>query len=86
MPYTKNIAMIGALLLATCGASNEAAAQRRGAPMAQCGPDMAYLCPVKGSFDLAPFVYNLAIYPGCIRTERVHTPNGWKRRHVLICG
>lgn len=86
MPSTKTIAMIGALLLATFGVSNEAEAKRRLAPVAQCGPDMAYLCPVKGFFDLAPFAYNLAIYPGCIRTERVHTPNGWKRRHVLICG
>lgn len=86
MPYAKNIATIGALFLAICGASSEAAARHRVGPMAQCGPDLAYLCPVKGFFDLAPFTYNLAIYPGCIKTQRVQTPTGWKRRQVLVCG
>lgn len=86
MPYAKNISTVGALLFAIFGTSNEAAAQRRTTPLAQCGPDLAYLCPIKGYFDLAPFNYNLAIYSGCIKTQRVQTPSGWKQRRVLVCG
>ncbi|RYH32939.1 MAG: hypothetical protein EON54_20640 [Alcaligenaceae bacterium] len=86
MPHAKNIATIGALLFAVFGTSNEATAQRRMGPVTQCGPDRAYLCPVKGFFDLAPFNYNLAIYPGCIKTQRVETSDGWKWRRVLVCG
>lgn len=86
MQYAKNIATIGALVLGLFGASGEAAARHRLGPVAQCGPDRAYLCPIKGYFDLAPFAYNLAIYPGCIKTQRVQTPTGWKRQRVLVCG
>lgn len=46
-------------------------------PLTRCGPDLSYLCRLHGHFDMQPFHYNLAIYPGCIGTER---------RPVLVCG
>jgi hypothetical protein len=39
-----------------------------------------------GYFTSAPFHYNLAIYPGCIRTVRVETPYGVERRRTVVCG
>jgi hypothetical protein len=55
-------------------------------PLTFCGPDLAYLCPIHGYFDAAPFHYSLAIYPGCIKVVPVETPSGVERRRVLVCG
>ena len=55
-------------------------------PLTRCGPDLAYLCPIHGYFDLAPFQYSLAIYPGCIKSVRVDTPHGVERRLAVVCG
>jgi hypothetical protein len=54
--------------------------------MTLCGPDLAFLCPIHGYFDLPPFHYSLAVYPGCIQMRRVETPQGYRRRPVLVCG
>jgi hypothetical protein len=54
--------------------------------MTLCGPDLAFLCPIHGYFDLPPFQYHLAVYPGCIQMQRVETPHGYRRRPVLVCG
>jgi hypothetical protein len=63
-----------------------ASAHGRLFPLTRCGPDLAYLCPIHGYFDSAPFHYSLAIYPGCIRRERVETPYGIQYRRVIVCG
>jgi hypothetical protein len=55
-------------------------------PVTSCGPGLSYLCSIRGFFDLAPFKYHLAIYPGCIRTQVIQTPSGPKRTRVLVCG
>jgi hypothetical protein len=72
-----------AILIGTC---SNALARSRLYPLTQCGPDLSYLCPLHGYFDSVPFHYNLAIYPGCLRTARVETPRGIRRRLVLVCG
>jgi len=68
------------------GTSEPAAARGRLYPLTQCGPGLAYLCPLHGSFEGAPFHYNVAIYPGCIRTVAVQTPSGIERRPAVVCG
>ena len=68
------------------GLSNQASARGQLYPLTRCGPDLAYLCPLHGYFDLAPFHYNLAIYPGCIKTVRVETDHGVERRRAIVCG
>jgi hypothetical protein len=68
------------------GLSSEASARGRLFPLTRCGPDLAYLCPIHGYFDLAPFQYSLAIYPGCIKSVRVDTPHGVERRLAVVCG
>ena len=68
------------------GTSSYVSARPRSYPLTQCGPGLAYLCPIHGYFGSVPFHYNLAIYPGCLRTERVETPQGIRRRQVLVCG
>ncbi|MBR0963766.1 hypothetical protein JQ626_06695 [Bradyrhizobium diazoefficiens] len=55
-------------------------------PLTRCGPDLAYLCRLHGSFDSVPFHYNLAIYPGCIKTVAVQTPHGVQRQRAVVCG
>jgi hypothetical protein len=52
----------------------------------RCGPDLGYLCRMHGTFSSAPFHYNLAIYPGCIKTVRVETPYGVERHRAIVCG
>lgn len=68
------------------GISSEASARGRLFPLTRCGPDLAYLCPIHGYFDQAPFHYHLAIYPGCIKVVPIETPNGIVRRRALVCG
>jgi hypothetical protein len=68
------------------GTSSYAPARSRLYPLTQCGPDLASFCPIHGYFDSVPFHYNLAIYPGCLRTERVETVKGLQQRLVLVCG
>jgi hypothetical protein len=75
-----------AVAVAALSLPSDAAARGRLYPLTQCGPDLAYLCPIHGYYDAPPFHYNLAIYPGCIQTQNVDTPNGVRRRRVVVCG
>jgi hypothetical protein len=87
MSHITKIAIVAAFVAALGGGlSNQASARGRLYPLTRCGPDLAYLCPIHGYFDQAPFHYNLAIYPGCIKVANVETPNGIERRRVLVCG
>ncbi len=79
------IAIVAVLGVLAAG-PNAASARGRLYPLTACGPDLAYLCPLHGYFDLPPFHYNLAIYPGCIKTVQVATPSGTEHRRVLVCG
>jgi hypothetical protein len=85
MSQAIRIAFVAAFVAALGGISNEASARGRLYPLTRCGPDLTYLCPIHGYFDLAPFHYNLAIYPGCLRVVAVETPNGIERRRTLVC-
>jgi hypothetical protein len=85
MPRFTKIAT-AAIVAALAGLSNQASAHGRHFPLTRCGPDLGYLCPMRGYFTNAPFHYNLAIHPGCIRTVRVETPNGVERRRAVVCG
>jgi hypothetical protein len=75
-----------AVALAVLSGTSCAAARSPLYPLTQCGPDFEHFCPIHGYFDSVPFHYNFAIYPGCLRTERVQTPRGMRRRLVLVCG
>ena len=87
MPLVLRIALSAVVVaISVGGLTGSASARHRMYPLTRCGPDLAYLCPIHGYFDSAPFHYNLAIYPGCIRTEVVETPYGPRRRPVLVCG
>lgn len=77
---------VAAILVALAGLPNAAAARGRLYPLTQCGPDLAYLCPLHGYFASAPFHYNAAIHPGCIKTVAVETPSGVERRRAVVCG
>ena len=66
--------------------ASEASARGRLYPVTRCGPQLAYLCPIHGYFDSAPFQYKLAVYPGCIQMQLVETPQGMRRQPVLVCG
>ena len=80
-------AFAAAIVTAALGGTlTEASARTRNFPLTQCGPDLAYLCPIHGFFDSTPFTYSLAIYPGCLQRQKVETPNGIRRRLVLVCG
>jgi hypothetical protein len=70
-----------------CLASLPAYASKRHAPypVTLCGPDFAYLCRLHGSFDDAPFHYNLAIHPGCIKTVG-NGRRGAGRAFEIVCG
>lgn len=85
MPRATWIASLAAIAV-ICGLSNAASARGRPYPLTRCGPDLAYLCPIHGYFDMTPFHYNLAIYPGCIRPVAVETPRGTGRRLAMVCG
>jgi len=84
MSYAAKIAIVAAF--AALSISNEASARGRLYPLTRCGPDLAYLCPIHGYFDQAPFHYNVAIYPGCIKVVPVETPHGVERRRAIVCG
>jgi hypothetical protein len=86
MPHITKIAILAAFVAALAGISNTAAARGGLYPVTRCGPDLAYLCPIHGYFDLPPFHYNLAIYPGCIKVVPVQTPHGIERRRAIVCG
>jgi hypothetical protein len=84
MSYAAKIAIVAAF--AALSMSHEAVARGRLYPLTRCGPDLAYLCPIHGYFDQAPFHYNVAIYPGCIKVIPVETPHGIERRRAIVCG
>jgi hypothetical protein len=85
MSHASKIAL-AAFVAALGGISDAAFAHGRPYPLTRCGPDLAYLCPIHGYFDQTPFHYNLAVYPGCIRTVSVQTPHGIERRRAVVCG
>ncbi len=87
MPHLTKIvfaAIVAALLVG--GLSNPASARGRLFPLTRCGPDLGQLCRLHGYFSSAPFHYNVAIYPGCIRTVAVETPYGVTRQRAIVCG
>jgi hypothetical protein len=86
MTYVIKIA-VAALFVAGLGAiPREASARGRLYPLTLCGPGLAYQCPIHGFFDQPPFHYNVAIYPGCLKTVKLDTPDGVRRERVLVCG
>jgi len=85
MPHVTKFAL-AAIVAALVGLSTPASAHGRLYPLTRCGPDLSYLCRMHGYFTSASFHYNLAIYPGCIRTVRVETPYGVERRRTVVCG
>jgi hypothetical protein len=80
------IAIFSFVIVALAVISETASARGGLYPVTRCGPDLAYLCPIRGYFDQPPFHYNLAIYPGCIKELPVRTSYGIERRRVLVCG
>jgi hypothetical protein len=85
MSQTTKVA-VAAIVAVLAGISTPTSARGRLYPLTRCGPDLAYLCRLHGSFDAAPYHYHLAVYPGCIKTARVETPYGIERRRVIVCG
>ena len=85
MSHVTKIAIVAAFVAALGGISTEASARGRLYPVTRCGPDLAYLCPIHGYFDGAPFHYHMAVYPGCVRVAPVETPHGVRNRPVLVC-
>ena len=85
MPHATKIALAGIAMM-IAGAFGPAPAQARQYPLTRCGPDLAYLCPLRGHFSDVPFHYDLAVHPGCIKTVVVDTPQGPKRRKSIVCG
>jgi len=83
MSYAFRIILAAALasLFMATGAS-----ARSKFPLVQCGPGLAYLCKLHGYFTDPPFHYDLAIYPGCLKRERIQTPHGVRYADVLVCG
>jgi hypothetical protein len=86
MSQTVSIALSFSLIAGACAIPDQASAHRRNFPLTRCGPYLDYLCPIHGYFDLAPFQYNLAIHPGCIKIVRVDTPYGVRRERAIVCG
>ena len=86
MSHATKIAIVAAFVAALGGISSEASARGGLYPVTRCGPDLAYLCPIRGYFDQPPFHYNVAVYPGCIKVVPVETPNGIKRQRAIVCG
>jgi hypothetical protein len=65
MSSVSNIALVAALVGTALGSTlTEASARGRPFPMTLCGPDLAFLCPIHGYFDLPPFHYSLAFLIG----------------------
>ena len=85
MSHGTKIAIVAAFV-AALGISNAASARARSHPLTRCGPDLAYLCPIHGYFDQAPFHYKVAVYPGCIKMVAVETPNGIEHHRSIVCG
>jgi hypothetical protein len=85
MPHATKIALAGIAFMAA-GAFTPASAHGRQYPLTRCGPDLAYLCPLRGQFADVPFHYDLAVHPGCIKTVVVDTPQGPRRRKSIVCG
>jgi hypothetical protein len=77
---------VAAVVTLLASMSSPASAHGRLYPLTRCGPDLAFLCRIHGSFDASPYHYHLAIYPGCIKTARVETPYGIERHRVIVCG
>ncbi len=75
-----------AAILATIVSLPSSASARRLYPLTRCGPDLAYLCRLHGSFDSVPYHYNAAIRPDCIKAIEVETPAGVERRLAVVCG
>jgi hypothetical protein len=86
MSHATRIAFVAAFVAALGSISSEASARERLYPLTRCGPELAYLCPIHGYFDQAPFQYKLAIYPGCIKVVPVQTPSGIEHRRAIVCG
>ena len=84
MPHTTKIA--AATILAALAFLPNAASAHELYPLTRCGPDLAYLCRLHGSFDSVPFHYNAAVRPDCIKTIEVETPRGFERRRAVVCG
>ena len=80
MPHATKIALAG-LALMLAGAFAPASAHGRPYPLTRCGPDLAFLCPLRGQFADVPFHYDLAV-----KTVVVDTPNGPRRRKAVVCG
>ena len=85
MSYGSRI-FAAAIVIALAGTASEASARARSYPLTRCGPDLGYLCSLGGFFNSPPFHYNLAVYPGCIKTVAVQTPYGVERRRAIVCG
>jgi hypothetical protein len=85
LPQITKIAA-AAILAAIVSLPSSASAQRRLYPVTRCGPDLAYLCRLHGSFDSVPYQYNAAVRPDCIKAIEVETPNGVERRIAVVCG
>jgi hypothetical protein len=86
MSHANKLAIVAIFAATLVGISNPASARGRLYPLTRCGPDLAYLCRIHGFFDQVPFHYNLAVYPGCIKTVEVETPYGIERRRAVVCG
>jgi hypothetical protein len=86
MSQAIKVAIAAAFVTAISSVAQDASARGGPYPMTSCGPGLAYLCPIHGYFDMAPFRYGLAIYPGCIKVIPVQTPNGIVRRRAIVCG
>ena len=88
MSHISKVAFAATVVAIAISSVPSAASARHGSkfPLTRCGPELAYLCPIHGYFDLTPFHYNLAIHPGCINVVAVDTPNGVERRETVVCG
>jgi hypothetical protein len=86
MSHKSKLAFAAAFVAVALGSLASDASARGRYPLTRCGPELAYLCPIHGYFDQAPFHYNFAIYPGCIQTQLVETPKGMRHRPVMVCG
>jgi hypothetical protein len=84
-PMSNVTRIVAAAVVALAGLSSQASA-RGHYPLAECGPDLSRLCRLHGAFDSTPFHYDLAIYPGCIRSVPVETPRGVRYRRAVVCG
>jgi hypothetical protein len=85
MSHATRIA-VAAFIVALCGMSDAASARGRLYPLTRCGPELGYLCPIRGYFNEIPFHYNVAIHPGCIKVLPVQTPNGIEHHRTIVCG